>query len=69
MVRCAKCGKSFKQHTGACWNDDMCRRCWNKARDLEYDPPPINTRLISNHFDMYLDKYTLHELDRIKKNK
>ncbi len=65
MVRCSKCHKSFKQHTGICWNDNMCRKCWNKARDIQYNPPPINTRMMSNHVDFYLDKYTLHEIETI----
>lgn len=67
MVRCSKCKKSFKQHSGKCWDDDMCNRCWHKNRELEYRPPPIHTRLISNEFDFYLDKYTLHEVENLKK--
>jgi len=69
MVRCSKCDKSFKQHSGKCWIDNMCWKCWNKARKLEYTPPPIQTRMISNPFDMYLDKYTLHEVEKIRNNK
>jgi len=68
MVRCSNCEKSYKQHTGVCWNDDLCRKCWNKARNLDYTPPPIQTRQISNHFDIYLDKYTLHEVENLRKN-
>jgi NMD protein affecting ribosome stability and mRNA decay len=65
MVRCSKCGKSFKQHTGYNWKDDMCKRCWHKNRDLEYTPPPIQTRRMSTDVDFYLDKYTLHEIENI----
>lgn len=65
MVRCSKCQKSFKQHSGACWDDNMCKICWNKARDLEYNPPPFNTRKMSTEIDFYLDKYTLREKETI----
>lgn len=68
MVRCSKCHKSFKQHTGECWNFDMCRKCWNKNDDDDnetFQRGPINTRLTTTPFDFYLDQYVIHELQNI----
>lgn len=67
MVRCCKCKKSFKEHTGQSWNDGMCHRCWLKMdTDLNYNIPKLVIRLMSNPVDFYLDLYTLREMDNMK---
>ena len=65
MVRCSKCAKSFKQHSGKCWNDGMCQKCWNKNRDLVYNSPKVNGRLTSTPLDFLLDQYVIHEVQTI----
>lgn len=65
MVRCAKCHKSFKQHSGVCWNDGMCNKCWLKGRNLKYIPPLTNTRLTNTPVDFLLDQYVQHEVLKI----
>lgn len=67
MVRCSKCEKSFKEHTGASWSDGMCNKCWLKAEiDPEYHIPKLIMRKKTNPFDMYLDLYTLREMETFK---
>ena len=61
MVRCSKCSKSYKQHTGECWQEGKCRKCWNKGRELSYVPPQIHTRLLHTPVDFYLDQYVQRE--------
>lgn len=65
MVRCTKCKKSFKQHTGECWIHDMCHKCWIKPNVPDYEPPKTNTRLMHTPIDFYLDQYVQHEVKNI----
>ncbi len=62
MVRCSKCKKTFKQHTGHSWNEGMCNKCWNKNRNITYNAPLTNTRLTNTPVDFYLDQYVQREV-------
>jgi len=67
MVRCSKCEKSFKEHTGKCWAEGMCHKCWIKPRpDPDYNIPKLVMRLTSNPVDFYLDLYTLREMENMR---
>ncbi len=65
MVRCSKCKKCFKQHSGKSWNDNMCNKCWNKNRELKYNIPKPVTRTFHTPIDFYLDQYTAREIASI----
>jgi len=65
-MRCSKCTKSFKQHTGKSWNDNMCNRCWLKLdtkiiKEIDFR----NTKMFSTPFDQYLDLYTFSEIKNL----
>lgn len=66
MVRCSDCGKSFKQHSGENWNDNKCKKCWNKVKELTYVPIKMNARIFDSPVDFYLDLYTLREMENMK---
>lgn len=65
MVRCSKCEKSFKQHTGHSWKDGMCNKCWTQNRDLKYVPSHTNARTLNTAVDFYLDQYVQHEIHNL----
>ncbi len=65
MVRCSECKNTFKQHTGKCWKDGMCNKCWTKNRRMEYTAPKTNSRRLSTPTDFYLDQYVQHEVQNI----
>ncbi len=68
MVRCSKCEKSYKQHTGKCWIDGICNKCMNSpdAVEITYFPPRTYTRTLHIELDHYLDLYTWQEIRQLQ---